>query len=203
MTNKLATGMTMIFGVDPQNCFGHPRGGLYVKGGEKVVEPGNKLIDYGLENDYLIGFSCDWHPNDSDHFKPVGPWPRHGVAGTWDAEFLSGLNIPVTSYVFRKGTKKHEHGYDPFEGKTDDGIGLENVLVHFGIEKILTWGIAIDYCLKACVLHALKLGYKVYLVIDASRSVNAKLGDEQKAIEEMEAAGAKLITTQEVLNGKF
>lgn len=53
------TGNCAIFGVDPQNCFGHPRGGLYVKGGEEVVKPGNKLVALGVRNRFVIMFSAD------------------------------------------------------------------------------------------------------------------------------------------------
>jgi nicotinamidase/pyrazinamidase len=144
-------------------------------------------------------FSAYWHPPYSDHFKPIGPWPSHGIAGTWDAEFLSGLDIPESSFIFRKGVQKETHGYDPFEGKTDDGLFLEKVLKNFEVNKIVAWGIAIDYCLKAFVLHALKLGYEVYVAIDASVAVNINPNDEQNAIEEMRIAGAIITTTEEII----
>ncbi len=202
------TGNCAIFGVDLQNCFSHPRGGLYVRGGEKVIEPGNKLIAFGKEHGFIIMFSADWHPPNSTHFKPVGPWPPHSIAGTWDAEFLSGLGMPSDPYnnvpfVFFKGTGKNENGYDPFEGR---GIGgsdsPENTLDEHGIEVLIFFGIATDYCVKAGVLTACKLGYKVYVAIDACRAVNLNPGDEQKAIDEMKAAGAIITTTEEVINGK-
>lgn len=192
-------GNCAIFGVDLQNCFGHPRGSLYVKGGEELVEPGNKLTAFGVKKGYLIMFSRDWHPADSTHFDK---WPVHGVAGTWDAEFLKGLVLPPGSFVFYKGTQRDKDGYDPLEGKSFIGNTAKSILKVSNIRKIYFWGLATDYCVKAGVLTARKLGYEVYVIIDACRSVNANLGDEQKAIDEMEAAGAIITTTEEVINGR-
>lgn len=201
MSTKPNLAKCAIFGVDPQNCFGHPNGGLYVKGGEEVVEPGNKLISFGEENGFLIMFSADWHPPDSDHFKK---WPPHGIANTWDAEFLAGLKIPSDSVVVYKGRRKDEDGYDPFEGRTEYEKSTEEVLYLNKIEKMIFWGIATDYCVKAGVLTACKLGkYKVYVALDTCRAVNANPGDEQKAIEEMRAAGAIMTTTNDILSGKL
>ncbi|MDP2933315.1 MAG: isochorismatase family protein [bacterium] len=197
-------GNCAIFGVDAQVCFGHPNGGLYVPGGEEVVAPGNLLIQYGLRNGYLIVLSCDWHPPDSDHFKPVGQWPPHGIAGTRDAEFLDGLIVPKNAFIVRKGKKKEEDGYDPFDGQTDNGQAPEQILAANKVEAIFVWGIALEYCDKAAVLTACKLakkhGWNVYLVVDACRAVNPD--DAQKAINEMRTAGAIITTVEEVIHGK-
>ncbi len=194
-------GNCAIFGVDLQNCFGHPKGGLYVKDGEEVVGPGNKLIAFGVKNNFRIMFSRDWHPADSKHFDK---WPVHGVAGTWDAEFLEGLILPPESHFFFKGTRKYEDGYDPLEGRTayGKGAGAELILLAQRIRKIYFFGFTTDYCVKTGVITACKLGYEVYVVIDACRAVNVNPGDEQKAIDEMRAAGAIITTTEEAINGK-
>ncbi len=193
------TGNCAIFGIDLQNCFGHPNGGLYVKGGKEVVEPGNKLVAFGLKNGFIIMFSRDWHPADSNHFNK---WPVHGVAGTWDADFLEGLLLPPGSHFFYKGTQKDDDGYDPLEGISFAGNTAKSILKVSNIQKVYFWGIATDHCVKAGILTACKLGYKVYIVIDACRAVNANPGDEQKAIDEMKAAGAIITTTEEIINGK-
>jgi len=206
------TGNCAIFGVDPQNCFGHPKGGLYVPGGEKIIKPGNKLIAFGKKYGFIMMFSADWHLPNSTHFKPVGPWPPHGIAGTWDAEFLSGLGIPSDPYsnapfVFFKGTGENENGYDPFEGH---GIGgsdsPENMLDEYKIKVLIFWGLTTDWGVKTGVFTACRLapkyGWKVYVAIDACRAVNANPGDEQKAIDEMRAAGAIITTTEEIINGR-
>ncbi len=187
-----------FFAVDLENCFGHPKGGLYVKGGERVIEPSNRLISFAIKNQSLILYSLDWHPENSYHFKK---WPRHGVANTWDSEFLAGLiqPDPDRSAIVRKGTGKNEDGYDPFQGRTASGWSTEEILKVGGAKSIVFFGIATDYCVKAGVLTACKKGYKTYVAIDACAAVNVNPDDEQKAIAEMVTAGATITTVDEVL----
>ena len=192
-----------IFGVDLQNCFGHSQGGLYVGSPKKILKQDNKLVSHAKRAGSLIIFSADWHPPDSDHFQPIGPWPPHGIAYTWDAEFLSGLNISPGSIILYKGTEKTQHGYDPFEGKTKNNKTTREVLDKNKVTKIVFWGIATNYCVKAGVLTACKLEkYKVYLALDACLAINTNPGDEQKAIDEMKKAGAIITSVKEIINGK-
>jgi len=185
-----------FFGVDLQNCFGHKKGGLYVKGSEKIIPACNRLIDAAAYWAKLTIFSLDWHPVDSDHFKK---WPPHGIADTWDSQFLKSLIVPDYSKIVRKATKKNEDGYDPFEGKSSSGETTNKILKKHGIKSIVFFGIATDYCVKAGVLSALKNGYRAYIVTDASIAVNVNPDDEIKAINEMVDAGAIPITVEEVL----
>lgn len=54
-------------------------------------------------------------------------------------------------------------------------------------------GIATDYCVKFTVLDALRLGYRVDVLTDGCRGVNLAPEDSQKALAEMQSAGAKLV----------
>jgi len=190
--------MIAIFVIDEQNGFGHPLGGLYVKGGEQVVEPTNYLVKFGEKNKCLMLFSRDWHPGDSEHFKK---WPRHCEAGTWSSLFLFGLYIPHEAIMVYKGIEKTEDGYDPMFARTlvYRDLDVERFLEEFGVKTIVFCGLATDYCVKAGVLTACLQGFKVYVVADACQAVNLNPGDEQKAIEEMKNAGATIVTTEEVL----
>lgn len=44
------------------------------------------------------------------------------------------------------------------------------------------------------MLGALELGYRVYVVEDAVRAVNVNKGDGQRAIDEIKAKGAQIIS---------
>lgn len=79
---------------------------------------------------------------------------------------------------------------------------------------VIIGGLATDYCVKATVLDALaarekisergfRLGSNlaVYVIRDAIRAVDINEGDGDDAIAEMEAAGAVMITSDEVVNG--
>lgn len=60
-------------------------------------------------------------------------------------------------------------------------------------------GLATDYCVKATVLDALKHKLETIVLIDACRAVNVHPGDGDRAILEMQKAGAIISTTQEII----
>ncbi|HIE44142.1 MAG TPA: isochorismatase family protein, partial [Candidatus Omnitrophica bacterium] len=57
-------------------------------------------------------------------------------------------------------------------------------------------GLAIDYCVKASVLDALKNGFRVKLLMDAIKGVNEQ--DSEKSVEEMIRFGAEKVTFQKL-----
>lgn len=195
-----------IFGVDPQNDFGHPNGSLYCKNGFKVVGGGMILTEHFYLRGGRIMFSADVHPPDSDHFKS---WPPHCIRGTWGARFLSGVTVPHGAPIFRKGTEKHEHGYDPFEGKDSHGQNPEQVMGDPDKTTVIAWGIATNYCVRSFVLTARKKGYKIYVALDACAPVPTpdnpppNFITEEQAIEDMKAAGTIMMTIEEVVSGKL
>lgn len=199
----------VIFGVDPQNDFGHPLGSLYCKDAFRIVGGGMILIERATKSDWLVMFSADWHPKNSDHFKPKGPWPPHCVYDTWGAKFLAGVKVPCSSPIFLKGAGEHEQGYDPFEGNDGGGRSPEQVLDNPSETTIIAWGIATNYCVRSFVLTARKKGYEVYVALDACAPVptptNPPKGfiTEEQAIEEMKTAGAILTTVEKVISGKL
>lgn len=209
-------GKTVLFGVDPQNDFGHPKGSLYCKGGYEIIGGGILLTEYALNQRIPIFLSADLHPQDSEHFKPIGPWPSHCVRGTWGAAFLSGIldfknihHFDGDFNYFFKGTQKNEDGYDPFEGKNTLGKSPDELLGDPTETTIIVWGLATNYCVRAFVLTARRKGYRVYVVLDACRAVPTPdnpppdFVTEQQAIEEMKATGAIMTTVEEVLNGRI
>jgi nicotinamidase-related amidase len=52
---------------------------------------------------------------------------------------------------------------------------------------------------KNTVLDALKEGFEVYVLQDAIKGIDAKPGDVERAKEEMRAAGAKFLTSADLL----
>ena len=173
--------------VDVQNDF-CPGGTLAVPHGDEVVRPLNKLIDEFLERGEPVFKSRDWHPPTTKHFSAYGgTWPVHCVQNTEGAEFHAALRDDPRITVISKGMGNTD-GYSAFD-ETDLGSQLENA----GVEEVVVGGLATDYCVKNTVLDALKRGYKVKAIEDAMRPVELKPGDGERAIEEMRAAGAKII----------
>jgi nicotinamidase/pyrazinamidase len=69
-----------------------------------------------------------------------------------------------------------------------------------GAGEVYVLGLATDYCVKATALDARQLGFETWLIADACRGVNLKLGDAERAIEAMQAAGVKLVSSDALAN---
>jgi nicotinamidase/pyrazinamidase len=184
MRNKRA-----LIVVDVQNDF-CPGGSLAVAGGDEVVAPLNRLIQEFLENGEPVFKSRDWHPPRTKHFKAYGgTWPIHCVQNTPGAEFHPNLIDDIHIRVVSKGLGD-EDTYSAFDG-TDLALQLERL----GVKEVWIGGLATDYCVKNTVLDALKAGFQVKALRDAMRAVELNPGDGEKAIAEMEAAGAAIINS--------
>jgi len=175
--------------VDVQNDF-CPGGTLAVAHGDEVVEPLNEQIDEFLERGAPVYKSRDWHPATTKHFQAYGgTWPVHCVQNTKGAEFHPALRDDPRITVVSKGLGDTDC-YSAFD-ETD----LASQLREQGVEEVVVGGLATDYCVKNTVLDALKHGFKVKALTNAMRPVDLQPGDGDRAIEEMRAAGAEIVST--------
>jgi nicotinamidase/pyrazinamidase len=175
--------------VDVQNDF-CPGGTLAVPHGDEVVAPLNNLIDEFLDRGDPVYKSRDWHPRTTKHFAAYGgTWPVHCVQNTRGAQFHPALRDDPRIKVLSKGLGDAD-GYSAFD-ETELGSELKKA----GIQELVVGGLATDYCVKNTVLDALGRGFKVKAVQDAMRPVELQPGDGERAIEEMRAAGAEIVTT--------
>jgi nicotinamidase/pyrazinamidase len=173
--------------VDVQNDF-CPGGTLAVSHGDEVVPPLNELIDEFLERGDPVYKSRDWHPPQTKHFKAYGgTWPAHCVQNTKGAEFHPQLKDDPRIRVISKGLGDTDC-YSAFD-ETD----LAAQLHEQGVEELVVGGLATDYCVKATVLAGLEEGFKVKALKNAMRAVDVNPGDGDRAIQEMQAAGAQIV----------
>jgi nicotinamidase/pyrazinamidase len=187
---------TALVVVDVQNDFAHPNGSLYVEGGQDIVPIVNEAIAAARAGGATVVYTADWHPASTPHFaKDGGIWPVHCVMDTWGAEFHEDLD--VDGPVVRKGSNG-EDGYsgfsmrDPTTGETVE-TGLAGLLRDRGITHLVVCGLATDYCVNATALDGMKEGFRVRVLWDAIRAVDLKEGDGERAIAEVEAAGAEIV----------
>ena len=192
--------------VDLQNDF-VPGGALAVPEGDRVVPVANELAG---KFDLVVA-TQDWHPADHGSFADNHPgrgvyevvdlnglpqvlWPVHCVQGTRGAELVAGLDASKIDKVFQKGT---DPAIDSYSGFFDNGhrkaTGLGDYLKAKGVKDVYVCGLATDYCVKFTALDARQLGFNAYLVEDASRGVNVKPGDVERAVAEMRAAGVIVV----------
>ncbi len=172
--------------VDVQNDF-CPGGSLAVPQGDEVVAPLNKLIEEFLERGEPVFKSRDWHPEKTKHFAVYGgTWPVHCVQNTKGAEFHPELIDDIHIRVISKGLGD-EDSYSAFDG-TDLALQLQRL----GVEEVWVGGLATDYCVKNTVLDALKEGFRVKALKNAMRAVELNPGDAERALAEMQKAGAEI-----------
>jgi nicotinamidase/pyrazinamidase len=155
---------------------------------------------------FVIFATQDWHPanhasfftNHKDkkafdviklHGKDQVLWPPHCVQKTPGAEIL--LDRKLFKAVVKKGMDPQ---YDSYSGFQDDGgkkTQLDKLLKKGNIKKLVVYGIATDYCVRATVLDGVTAGYKVVMIKNLSRGVAPDTS--QKAIEEMKAKGVLVL----------
>lgn len=200
-------------GVDIENDFS-PTGSLPVPYGDEVVPTFNNVAAWTREQPGgVVAFTKDWHPEHTNHFETEGgPWPVHCVADTYGSEFIDGLDVQDGDPILLKGTEVDEDAYSGFQAAAHDGLTLETLVhpLHGERVAILIGGLATDYCVKETVLDALRFAdhvkqqdqsrqLGVFVLRDAIRAVNIDPLDGDKAIEEMRAAGAQFVSSEEVV----
>jgi len=198
--------------VDVQNDF-LPGGALDVQNGNQIIPIINQLQ---IEFKFIVS-TQDFHPLNHGSFvtnhpgKKIGEfvtlgglsqilWPEHCVQGTFGSEFHQDLDQNKWNAVFQKGKNPKVDSYSGFFDNDRKGsTGLGDYLKQQGIKKVYVTGLALDYCVKFTALDSHSLGFKTYLIADASRAVNIGPMDGDFAIEEMSKSGIKIISSQEIL----
>ena len=185
--------------VDVQNDF-CPGGALAVAEGDEVVPVLNRLAERAGALGLPVYASRDWHPAESVHFVTSGgKWPVHCVAGTEGARLHPDLRLPPNAMIVTKGTANTDDGYSAFEGSVTGRGRLIDDLRARGVTHLIVGGLATDYCVRASVLDARREGLAVTVVGDGVRAVDVQPGDGARALEEMQAAGAALKQSREIL----
>ena len=185
--------------VDVQNDFTEG-GALGVDGGTGVARGITAYLAEHRDDYDVVIASRDWHnPNDDNggHFAKdaepnfVDTWPVHCVADTFGAEYHPELDISHVDVHVKKG--QGEPAYSMFEGITDDGHSVAEVLQARGITQVDVVGIATDHCVRASALDALSGGQEVTVLTDLIAAVTPDTGE--KALCELVAHGATLQTS--------
>ena len=161
--------------VDVQGDFTQwKKGSLAVSGTDKAfVEKVQKATDKLNKEGFILFATQDWHPGDHVSFYTNHPgkkpfemiviegrnqvmWPPHCVQGTENAKVLVDNN-PFLAIV-KKG---QDTRYDSYSGFQDDGgqkTEMDKILKRNKIQKLVIYGIATDYCVKATAMDAKDAG---------------------------------------------
>jgi nicotinamidase/pyrazinamidase len=180
--------------VDVQNDF-CPGGALGVEAGDEVVPVVNRYIRRFREAGAPVFATRDWHPPKTKHFQAYGGvWPPHCVQGTPGAAFHPALEVPADAVIVSKGMDPEADAYSGFQAEDASGMPFAAALSERGVGRIFVGGLATDYCVRATALDALREGFEVVVLADAIRAVDLAPGDGDRAIKEMQEAGARFVT---------
>lgn len=203
--------MNALLLVDIQKDF-LPDGSLPVPEGDEIIPVVNKLQDCF---DIIVA-TQDWHPEGHGSFasshegrKPGDEveldgveqilWPDHCIQDSEGAEFADGLKTEKVIKTIKKGIDPKIDSYSGFyDNQHRRATGLHDYLQGKNVDTVFVTGLAADVCVRFTALDALELGYKTYLIKDATRAVG---GEEvfNKTMEELESKGARIITSEEIV----
>jgi nicotinamidase/pyrazinamidase len=193
--------------VDIQNDF-CPGGALAVHEGDAIIPLVNHLQPAFFE----VVATQDWHPATHGSFASQHPgrapgeritlfdlpqvlWPNHCVENTWGSEFHPALETARIARVFRKGSNPQVDSYSGFydTGRRHD-TGLAAYLRARDIGALTVVGLATDYCVKWTALDAVAEGFETTVLEPACRGVELLPGDVSRALQELQAAGVRVLT---------
>lgn len=194
--------------VDVQGDFTTARNGTLAVPGtdEQFIKKISDAAHYLKRHGIPIYATQDWHPANHVSFATNHPnrkpfeaiqidgrtqvlWPAHCVQGTDGARIL--IDNSLFEAVVRKG---QDSRFDSYSGFQDDGgaqTELDTLLKGASVKKLVVFGIATDYCVKATALDAVAKGYRVAVIEGLSRGVAPDTTN--KAIEEMRAKGILIL----------
>lgn len=183
----------IVVDVQPTFCEG---GSLGVEGGNAVAQ---RIADFAAAHrgDYdLVVTTQDWHIDPGRHFAtpPAEPdyvdtWPRHGVAGSAEAELHPALADLRADVSIKKG--QYSDGYSGFDGADESGRPLAEVLAVAGVTAVDVVGIAESHCVLHTALDAVARGLHTRVLRELTVPVTPEQG--AAARERMVRAGVELV----------
>ncbi len=189
-----------LFVIDVQNDFCEG-GELACQGGAQVAANITAYLKSNKSDYDFVIASRDWHtPNslNGGHFPTQGnepdfvsTWPLHCIAGESGADYHPNLDASLIDIHIKKG--QGQPGYSIFDGVTDSGEKLQELIQRLGITEVDVVGIATDYCVRASALDANNSGLQVRVITSLTAGVSA--ASTEAAIDELVDAGVRVAAT--------
>jgi nicotinamidase/pyrazinamidase len=199
----MAPRKLVFWAVDVQADFMMPGGKLYVPGAERIIPNIQRLVSAAVEAGALLVSSGDFHPENDPEFET---FPPHCLRGTPGARILPegmtenfrtipndashrlpGDILRCPQVVFEKQTL--DVFDNPHAAELVERLGSDAEYVVFGVVT--------EYCVRLAAKGLLARGRKVAIVKDAIEALQP--ADGQRALDELQALGARLIATDEAL----
>ncbi len=189
--------------VDAQADFMLPGGKLYVPGAERLLPNIRKLTDAARHDRvFLVSHGC-YHTQDDPEFKT---FPPHCVKGTAGSAYVPEA---LTEKVFTVPNQPSaalprdlsQYQQILLEKQTLDifeSLHAEELLKRLSKNaQFVVFGVVTEYCVRFAAKGLLDRGRRVSVVRDAIETLKAE--DGERTIAELQALGARFITTDQAL----
>ena len=194
----------ILWEVDVQQDFMLPGGKLYVPGAEKLRANIRRLTNAARAGRVFLVSHGDFHANDDPEFAR---FPPHCVKGTAGAELLpealtekvvcvaneEGAEIPKDLSPYQQIVLEKQT-LDIFQSRHADAL-LARLSRN---AEFVVFGVVTEFCVNFAARGLLERGRRVALVTDAIETLNPQ--DGERTIADLQRMGARLTTTNEILN---
>lgn len=199
---------------DTQKDFMNPDGKLPIPEAELIKLNLRLLTAYAKRNGIYVVNTGDWHNKQSEEVSDTPDFkttfPMHCEIETEGAEFVPET-LPENPYTIdwrgpsfdaknvsqTRNLVIYKNKFSIFEG-TPYTQGILEILKP---ELVVVYGVATDVCVKQAVLGLQQRKYPCYVIADAIKGITKERA--KSALEEMARAGAKFVTTLQVLEGRL
>jgi len=190
--------------VDTQSDFMLPGGKLYVPGAEKLLPNIRRLTDAARQGRvFLVSHGCYHVPDDPE----FAIFPPHCVKGTPGSDLVPEALTDRVLRVPNEATASLPKDFSQYQQillekqtlNIFESRHADELVKRFGPETaFVVFGVVTEYCIGFAAKGLLDRGRKVYVVRDAIETLKSE--DGNRSIAELEALGARLITTQQALD---
>ena len=194
----------LFWDVDTQADFMLPEGKLYVPGAETIIPALTQLTQWASQHGVLVVASADAHqPGDAEFSQ----YPPHCVAGTPGQKKIPETSLaPQLTIPNRAGANLADRArykqiviekqqFDVFTNPNTDDF-----LAQLGKPEIVLYGVVTEICVAAAGRGLLDRGYRVTLVEDAVRHLNAK--PARAFLTELRQRGGRIVNTEQLLKSR-
>ena len=189
--------------VDAQADFMLPGGKLYVPGAERLLPNIRKLTDAARQGRvFLVSHGC-YHTKDDPEFRT---FPPHCIKGTPGSAYVPEALTEKVVTVPNEPTSTLPPDLSQYqqillEKQTLDIFAsnhADELVKHLpGDAEFVVFGVVTEYCVRFAAKGLLERGRRVSVVEDAIETLKAE--DGGRTVAELQALGAKFITTEQAL----
>jgi nicotinamidase/pyrazinamidase len=199
----MASRDVVFWEVDTQADFMLPGGKLYVPGAERLLPNIRRLTDATRQGRvFLVSHGC-FHAQNDPEFKTFPPHCIRGTAGSaYVPEALTNKVVTVpneaTAALPRDLAQYQQVLLEKQTLDIFESHHAEELVKRLGDNKeFVVFGVVTEYCVRLAAKGLLERGRRVSVVKDAIETLKPE--DGERTVAELQALGAKFITTDQAL----